>query len=193
MGNTYARLWAVVPEEKRYFVDPPFINEFYRIVADFIIGFPTDFPDESVLKFSEPLIWNTLVYEEDLLACRYPSLWDSSKDYGYVNRAPEGFYSEEKFEDGTCHLEFDHDDQDRRRFTVRTMRQLAIVMSLTKKTWDMEIASMLYFHPDPVGRVFGKRYDVSDIPDEDMLDGVSSKSALKHSVFSRNDLDHHLS
>ena len=198
MGNTYARLWAVVPEEKRYFVDPPFINEFYTLIADFILGFASDFPDEACLRFHRPLQWITLVYEEDLLQQKYLSrpFVDANGQHhepaerGYENctdaavKPPPGgtgqshIVSQERFEDGQPHLQFQVDDQDRRQFTVWNMRQLACVLSITKRTWDMEIASVLYFQPDPVQHVFDDKYDVGEAQQQRMLDAVSRKDYL---------------
>ncbi|OQV11649.1 putative Armadillo repeat-containing protein 4 [Hypsibius exemplaris] len=186
MGNTYTRLWAIVPEEKRYFVDPPFINEFYTLISDFLIGFATDFPVEACLKFHRPLQWITLVYEEDLLQYKYSIETDSIKtEHGYesctdaaVAPPPGGsgtnhIVSQERFIDGLPHLQFQIDDQDRRQFTVWNMHQLACVLAMTKRTWDMEIASILYFQPDPVKHIFADKYDVGDVQQQRMLDAVS--------------------
>lgn len=177
MGNTYARLWAVVPDEKRYFSDPPFIKEFYTLVADFVQGFAVDFPEEASLKFLNPIQWNTLVYEDDLLSYKYRSLVDSEQETGYHKNAEiDGqILSDETFEDGVPHLKLTIDDQDRRLFSVWTIRQLANIIAVTEKTWDMEIASVLFFQPDPINHIFGNKYDTGSTQNEQKLDAVSSK------------------
>ncbi|XP_055341600.1 outer dynein arm-docking complex subunit 2-like isoform X2 [Paramacrobiotus metropolitanus] len=104
----------------------------------------------------------------------YPCLIsnDYTQERGY-HRLDDQFVIISDEADGEPYLDLQVDDQDRRLLTVWNVHQLAVIIGITEKTWDMEIASVLFFQPDPVAVMFGDKYDTRNVEPHQMLPAVS--------------------